>query len=79
LCQPERSTRSIAFYPGTPQRIARKVDGEVRKTVQTPDMKARLRALEVQEFTVTHEKCTSFSTTEAQLRATRMDTVGVLW
>ncbi len=49
---------------GTSQSIARKVAAEVHKAVQSPDIKARLRSLELQEFSLPPEKFSSFIQSE---------------
>ena len=49
---------------GIPQPIVRKLDGEVRKALQSPDFKARLRALELQEFVMPPEKYAGFIQSE---------------
>jgi tripartite-type tricarboxylate transporter receptor subunit TctC len=51
---------------GTPQSIVRKLDAEVRKAIQAPDLKARLRSLELQEFVMPPEKYANFI--QAELR-----------
>jgi len=62
---------------GTPQSIAHKLDGEVRKAVQAPDMKARLRALELQEFTMVPEKYASFIVGELRYWQTFLQQTGI--
>ena len=49
---------------GTPPAIARKLDSEVRKALQAPDFKARLRSLELQEFVMPPEKYAAFIQSE---------------
>lgn len=51
---------------GTPQNVVQRLHAEVRKALQAPDFKARLRSLELQEFVMPPEKYASFI--EAQLR-----------
>lgn len=51
---------------GMQQSVVRKFDGEVRKAIQAPDMKARLRSLELQEFIMPPEKYADFI--QAELR-----------
>lgn len=48
----------------SPQSIVRKIDAEVRKATQAPDMKARLKSLELQEFVMPPEKYSSFIQSE---------------
>lgn len=45
---------------GMPQNVVRKLDAEVRKAMQAPDFKARLRNLELQEFVMPQEKYAGF-------------------
>ena len=49
---------------GMPPSIVRKLDAEVRKALQAPDFKARLRSLELQEFVMPPEKYASFIQSE---------------
>ena len=46
--------------PGIPQHIVQRLDAEVRKAIASPDLKQRLRSLELQEFVMPPEKYTSF-------------------
>jgi tripartite-type tricarboxylate transporter receptor subunit TctC len=62
---------------GTPPKIARKLDGEVREAIQAPDMKARLRALELQEFTMSPEKYAAFITAELRYWQTFLQQTGI--
>jgi tripartite-type tricarboxylate transporter receptor subunit TctC len=62
---------------GTPPKIARKLDGEVREAIQAPDMKARLRALELQEFTMPPEKYAAFITAELRYWQTFLQQTGI--
>ena len=52
--------------PGMPPSVTRKLDAEVRKALQAPDFKTRLRSLELQEFVMAPDKYASFI--EAELR-----------
>jgi len=52
--------------PAMPKNVARKLDAEVRKAMQAPDFKARLRSLELQEFIMPPEKYAGFI--EGELR-----------
>jgi len=45
---------------GTPQSIVRKVDAEVQKAVRSPETRARLQSLELQEFVLPPEKYAGF-------------------
>ena len=49
---------------GMPQPIVRKLDAEVRKALQAPEFKARLRSLELQEFVMPPEKYAAFIQSE---------------
>ena len=51
---------------GTPQKVVHKLDAEVRKALQAPEFKTRLRSLELQEFVMPPEKYASFI--QAELR-----------
>ena len=51
---------------GVPQTVVRKLDTEIRKAVQSPDVKGRLRSLELQELLLPPEKYTPFL--QAELR-----------
>ena len=62
---------------GTPPKIARKLDGEVREAIQAPDMKARLRALELQQFTMSPEKYAAFITAELRYWQTFLQQTGI--
>lgn len=46
--------------PGMPRSVTRKLDGEMRAAMQSPDFKARLRSLELQEFLMPPEKYAAF-------------------
>ncbi|HEV3410476.1 MAG TPA: tripartite tricarboxylate transporter substrate binding protein [Chthoniobacterales bacterium] len=45
---------------GMQKNVVQKLDSEIRKAVQSPDVKARLRSLELQEFLLPPEKYTPF-------------------
>ena len=46
--------------PSMPAKVTRKLDSEVRVAMQSPDFKARLRSLELQEFVMPPEKYAVF-------------------
>lgn len=50
--------------PAMPRNIVRKLDSEIRAAMQSPDFKARLRSLELQEFILPPEKYAAFMDTE---------------
>jgi tripartite-type tricarboxylate transporter receptor subunit TctC len=62
---------------GTPRNVVRKLDAEVRKAVQAPDMKARLRLLELQEFVMPPEKYASFIQAELRYWQTFLQQTGI--
>jgi tripartite-type tricarboxylate transporter receptor subunit TctC len=50
--------------PAMPRNVTRKLDAEVRIAMQSPDFKARLRSLELQEFIMPPEKYSDFIKSE---------------
>ena len=49
---------------GMPTPVTRKLDGEVRKALQSPDFKARMKSLELQEFLMPPEQYAAFINAE---------------
>ena len=62
---------------GTPQPVVRKLDSEVRRAIQAPDMKTRLRGLELQEFVMPPEKYASFIQAELRYWQTFLQQTGI--
>ena len=62
---------------GMPQRIVHKLDTEVRTAIRAPDMKARLRSLELQEFVMPAEEYASFIQAELRYWQTFLRETGI--